>query len=571
MSLFGSLQTASNTLQAMQIGLQVVSNNIANANTEGFIREKVNYTPAPVLEKGNLTIGLGVLVDSITQVVDDFLGEQLRNATGERASAQIQNGAYKDLERLLGELGDRDLSSALTSFFGSIEDTLNPISGDRLSSRNLAILDGGQTLAAEVRRIDSAAKEIRDNLDTQVTLAVGQVNQLAEQITRLNVQITQVEGGGSGNSDAGALRAARNQAVGELAELVSITVSEQESGGLAISVGGELLVFEGIRRDVALESGDGSDEAASTIVFADTGKDLDLSSGRVHGLTVARDEVVDGFRDDLAEFTGALIFEFNRVHSQGQGLSGFRTLTGADRVLDASAPLDEAGLAFTPEHGSFQITVLTEGGLPKTTTIDVELLGDGANSKATLASVAEQLDAVAGLDASIDATGRLTISAIGENATFAFSNDTSGFLAAVGLNTFFTGSGPSDIAVNDELDGIQNAGKLALSNQGVGGTTGNAIALAALVDEPLDSLGGASILERYDQVVNELSQRSTVAGSVADGLEVFEGTLAAEFQAISGVNIDEEAIELITLQRIYQATARVIATIQEMLETLVRL
>lgn len=578
MSLFGSLQTASNTLQAMQIGLQVVGNNIANANTEGFIREKVNYAPAPVQKIGNLTIGLGVLVDSITQVYDDFLGDKLRGASGERVSADIQNDAYKGLERLLGELSDSDLSTAIIDFFGSIEDTLNAVGGDDLSVRNLAVLEGSK-LTSEIRRLEDRAKDLRDGYDSQIRDSAGQINQLTEEIAKLNVRITQVEGGSSGKSDAGALRTSRNQAVNKLAELVSVNVEEQPSGGLSIAVGGEFIVFEGQRRDIELESGDESGEAASRLVFVDTGKELDISSGRVHGLTVARDEIVDGFRENLDDFASTLIHEFNLVYSQGQGLEGFTSLTSTNGVDDSGAALDAAGLSFSPQHGEFSITVQTQSGSTKTATIQIDLLGEGGSAKSTLASVAAQIDAVDGLNASIDTLGRLTIEGQSDEVSFTFSEDSSGFLAAVGLNTFFTGSGSNDIGVNNELDGIRNASKLALRRgnlsdppgTGPGGTTENAVLLAGLIDQPLGSLQGGTLLERYDQVVNELAQNSTVAGSVAEGLAVFESTLANEFQAVSGVNVDEEAIEMISLQRIYQATARVIQTIQEMLDTLVNL
>ena len=572
MSLFGSLQTASNTLQAMQIGMQVVGNNIANANTEGFIREKVNYAPAPVQEKGNLQIGLGVLVESITQVVDEFLGEQLRDATGERVSADIQNEAYKDLEQLLGELSDSDLSTSLVNFFNSIEDTTNALAGDDLSVRNLMVLEGTE-LASEIQRIEGRAQDLRDGYDDQITQSVDQINQLSEQIAELNIRVTQVEGGSSSKSDAGALRASRNQAVNELAELVSVTVEEQPSGGLSISVGGEFLVFEGQRREVSIEQAEEgtSAESASQLVFSDTNKELTLDSGRIHGLQVARDEIIDGFRDSLDEFASTFINEFNRVYSQGQGLNGFDSLTSQVGVDSASATLNEAGLPFAVDRGTFEIIVQNDLGEPESTTIDVQTLDDGSGEESTLNDIASQIDNIDGLSASIDTSGRLTIEAESDEISFAFANDDSGFLAAIGLNTFFTGSGASDIAINSELDGIRNAGKVALSTDGVGGTLNNAIQLASLIDEPLDSLDGASIIERYDQVVNELAQNSTVAGSVADGLGVFEATLDNEFQAVSGVNIDEEAIELITLQRIYQATARVIATIQEMLDTLVAL
>ncbi|QDT67765.1 Flagellar hook-associated protein 1 [Planctomycetes bacterium MalM25] len=577
MSLFGSLQTASNTLQAMQIGLQVVSNNIANANTEGFIREQVNYAPAPVQKKGRLNIGLGVMVDSITQKVDDFLGEQLRDATGDRVSAELQNDAYKDLEQLLGELSDNDLSSALTGFFGSLQDTTNAVAGDALSVRNLAVLEGRQ-LTSEIRRIEDRARELRNSYDDRIAESVGQINSLADEITKLNIRITQTEGGSAGSSDAGALRSARNEAVNKLSELVGVTVEEQPSGGLAIAVGGEFLVFEGQRRELSLETADPDLEAASQLVFADTGKAIEPSSGSIHGYTVARDEIVDGFRDNLDEFAQTLIFEFNKVYSQGQGLDGFQSLTSYAGVDDPNVPLAASGLPFPIENGEFKITLHNDSGSVETTTISVKSLNEGGGDDATLSTVRQQLDAIDGLNASIGADGRLSISADASDSQFVFSDDTSGFLAAIGLNTFFTGDGSLDINVNSELDGIQNAGKLALrrtdptkETAGPGGTQENAVLLAGLLDEPLDSLDGASIIERYDQVVNDLAQNSTVAGSVLDGLGVFESTLANEFQAISGVNIDEEAIDMISLQRIYQATARVISTIQEMLDTLVNL
>ncbi|QDV72690.1 flagellar hook-associated protein FlgK [Botrimarina mediterranea] len=570
MSLFGTLQTSSNTLQAMQIGLQVVSNNIANANTPGFIREKANFTPAPIQRLGSLNIGLGVMVDSITQVTDNFLADQLRNASSDRVSADIQNNAYKGLEQLLGELSDSDLSTALTEFFGSIEDTVNPTAGDAMSVRNLAVLEGSQ-LADEIRRIENRAKDLRDSYDTQITQSVGQINQLTEQIAKLNVQITQVEGGSAGKSDAGALRSTRQQAVNKLTELVSATVVEQPSGGLSIAVGGEFLVFEGQRRDVALETSGVAEEAQSQLIFVDTGKELDIRSGRIQGLSAARDVIVDGFRESLNDFAATMIHEFNLAYSQGQGLEGFKTLTSVENVDDASLALDAAGLAFAPKHGSFEIAVENGDAPVANSTIRINLREDGSELKSTLANIAAQINAVEGLNASVNSEGRLIIEGQSDEVSFTFAKDTSGFLASIGLNTFFTGSGSIDMSVNQELSGIRNADKLALSLDGPGGTTRNATALASLIDKPLDSLDGASITERYDQVVNELAQNSTVAGSVADGLGVFEATLANEFQAVSGVNIDEEAIEMISLQRIYQATARVISTIQEMLDTLVNL
>lgn len=580
MSLFGSLQNAGNTLQAMQIGMQVVGNNIANANTEGFVREKVNYAPAPIQKIGNLSIGTGVLVDSITQVYDENLARQLLGAKGDRVGAEIQSDAYKDLERLLGEFSDNDLSTALTDFFGSIEDTLNPAAGEALSVRNLAVLEGSQ-LTNEIQRIDDRAKQLGDVLNQQIVATADQINQITTEIQQLNIRIVQVEGGGASKSDAGALRTERNNAVNRLAEIIGITVNEQPSGGLSVAVGGEFLVFEGQRREVELlDSDDPADEATATLQFADTRSELDLSRGRLSGLTTARDEIIGGFRENLDAFARNLIYEFNKVFSGGQGLSGFTQLTSVDGVSDPTLPLDAAGLPFTPNDGEFNITVINQNtGDTETTRINVQLLGQQDDT--TLEDLAAQLDAVNGLTATIGSDGRLSLSADALDTEFYFGGDTipgqeyrgdtSGVLAALGLNTFFTGSGAGSISINQELSGIQNASKFAASNSGLGGGVGNAIALAQVIDKPLEVLDGASIIDQYDQLVNELAQNSTVAASVADGFGVFEGTLNSEFEAISGVNVDEEAIELIALQRIYQATARYIGAIQEMLDTLVNI
>jgi flagellar hook-associated protein 1 FlgK len=75
----------------------------------------------------------------------------------------------------------------------------------------------------------------------------------------------------------------------------------------------------------------------------------------------------------------------------------------------------------------------------------------------------------------------------------------------------------------------------------------------------------------YNQLVNDVAHDSAVAQSAAEGFAVFEGTLDGQFQAISGVNIDEEAIKMITLQRIYQASARYIQTLSELLDVLIEM
>jgi flagellar hook-associated protein 1 FlgK len=569
MSLFGSIQMGGNTLKAMQIGLQVVGNNIANANTPGYVRQEVVYVPAPVQRLGPLILGTGVLVDGIVQKLDEFVQDRLLGARGDRANAEAQEQVYHDLEVVLNGLsGEVDLSSRLTEFFNAIHQVLDD--PGNLGVRNLAV-EQGVSLAGNFGDLHRRASGLHGELNQRVSAMSDVINSLAEEIRRLNLQIASTEGGETSGSEAAGLRVARQKAVDRLSELVGIQVAEQPSGALAISVGGEFLVFESQRREVAISSTNETGPGLGFINFVDTDSLVQTTTGELQGLYAARDEIVGGFLDRLDELAGTLAFEFNKLHSQGQGLVGFQQLTSVETINDSSATLDEAGLAFTPVSGKFEFVISnkTNPQLTQTHTILIDL--DGLDSDTTLASLAAQLDAISGLNAAVSSAGALQLSTESSDVEFSFAGDTSGVLAALGLNTFFTGSSAASLGVNTELRGIENAAKFAASLDGIGNDAGNAERLAAFLDRPLESAGNTTLVDVYNHMINEVAQGSSISQSVADGFRVFEGTLEGQQQAVSGVSIDEEAIKLITLQRIYQASAKYIQTCSELLELLVNL
>jgi flagellar hook-associated protein 1 FlgK len=568
MSLFGSIQLGGNTLQAMQIGLQVVGNNIANANTPGYVRQEAVYVPAGVQKHGNLILGMGVEVDSIIQKIDKFVQERLVGARGERANAEVQEHVYRELETLLNELSDTgDLSSALTGFFNAVEQLLT---SDDVATRNLAV-GKGITLASDFNKLQSRVVNLQRELDRRVTSMADEINNLTEQIRVLNIQIASAEGGDTSGSDAGGLRVQRQSAVDRLSALLGIHVAEQTSGGLNISVGGELLVFEGQRREVHVNTELGAEAASGIIEFVGTNSPVNSSTGELNGLYTSRDDVIGGFLEKLDDLAATLAFEFNKMYSQGQGLVGFEQLTSRDAVMNVNAALDEAGLAFTPVSGSFELIVSnkTDRNLTQTQVIHIDL--SGLDEDTTLATLAEQLDAVDGISASVTSTGHLQIESDSTDSDFAFSGDTSGLLAALGLNTFFTGSTAATIGVNDEVKGISNAGKFATSLGGIGEDSDNAARLAVFLDRPLAAANDTSLSDLYNQLLNEITHGSAISQSVADGFRTFEGSLEGQSQAVSGVSIDEEAVKMLTLQRIFQASAKFIQTISDLLDLLVNL
>jgi len=573
MSLFGSLQLATNALRADQIAIQVVGQNIANANTDGYLREEVCLTPGPSQKYGGVLLGTGVRVDAVVQKIDYFLEERLRGSVSERASSETREEVYIELEGLIGELTDTDLSTSLTDFFSSIAEILNE--PESASVRQTAVLNG-LSLTSGINRLADLVGDLRSDLNSRVESIADRINELTEEIRLLNVRITAAEGGDVSNSDAVGLRDQRLSAVEELAELIDVRVREQPSGGLAIYAGDSYLVFEGSRREVTVAHASDRGMAVAFVHLVETDSALDASGGELHGLIVSRDDVLGGFLDRLDYFAGALAFEFNKVFSSGQGLNGYRELTSVSFVDDADLALDEAGLDFTPVNGSFQIQVYnTRTDISETTDVFIDLnhLGDDT----TLNDLAESLDAIGGISATITSTGELTITSDSSEVEFYFANDTSGVLAALGLNTFFTGSTATGLDVNSLIQ--DDASKFAArrtpdqpdDDRIDDSETANARILANLLDQEIVSPYGKSLSLVYDAMVAEVTQGSALARAGAEGDRVFEETLRGQQLSITGVSLDEEAVKLIVYQNAFQASARYIATVQELLEVMVSL
>jgi flagellar hook-associated protein 1 len=566
MSLFGTLQLAANSMQAQQIGLQVVGQNMANANTPGYSREQVNFATAPTQTIGGVTVGLGVQVQGVVQKTDQYLNERLRASNSDVANSSQQSQSYSDLESVVGALQDNSVDSSMTDFFSSISNILNQ--PQDVSTRNLAVLKG-QTLANTITTMAGRVTQVRSDLNNQVISMTSDINRLTTQIAKLNTQIVTTEASTTGKSEAVGLLDQRDQALTDLSNLVGIKVEQQPDGADNIYVGGDYLVYEGTARPVATAYTSDRGLTVASINVADTNAPLDTQTGKLSGLVTARDKIMGGYLDQLDNFAGTLAFEFNKVFSSGQGLTGYSTTTSTSAVTSTTAPLDAAGLPFTPVNGSFQVQVLnTQTNQTTTSNITVDLNGLDKN-ETSLTSLASQLNQVNGLSASISPSGNLTIATASPDVKFSFGNDTSGALAALGINSFFTGSTATDLGVNQSL--INDPSKFAASTAGIGPDTTNALALAGFGDQTLPSAGGLSITQLNQQIVGDVTQGSAVAKSVDSGNQTFQQTLSGQQLAISGVSIDEEATNMLTLQTAYQASAKLISTINNLLDTLLKL
>jgi flagellar hook-associated protein 1 FlgK len=565
MSLFSALQVSSNALRVNQLGLQVVSNNIANANTPGYIRQEMVQAAGTGYRLGSSIVGQGVRSVGVTQRVDEFLLQSLRDVQSRLAASQGLDEANSRLESALSELGDNDISSMMSRFSNAMQDIANQPGNGAL--RSLAV-QRGQELAGGIRNLSSTASQIANSSNEEIRSIASQINGLTSKIADLNQRIVELEGGSISTSDAVGLRDERIKALDELSNLINVKSFEQESGAVTVLVGGDYIVSDGISRPVTVAIASEEEGGNFEVLLSDTQAKLDVTGGQLKGLYDAREGAGSKFVSRLDEFASQIIRQVNRVHSQGQGVVGFTEVVGEPIIGDASAAIEEAGADIDIDNGSFVIAI-DDASTGQTKTYDIFVRQQGTADDTSIDNLVAQINQISGLQASVTADGRFQIRSDSSAVKFSFGNDTSGVLSSLGINTFFSGNSSSTIQVRSDL--VADPRRLAISLDGPGKGNRNAVALAEAFSTAEESLGGRSMNEVYQDMVAVTSQEINAQKSETAGLQNYYQTLEAKHLGLTGVSLDEEGIRMLMYQRAFQASSRVIAATNQMLEDLVNI
>jgi len=566
MSLFSAIQGSANALRVNQLGLQVVGNNIANVNTPGYIRQELVQAPAPGYKSGQLIIGQGVQAVGIQQKLDNFVIDRLRQTQSQLSYQEQVEGTNTQIESLLNELTDKDFSSNLSRFANAFQDVANQPGSD--SIRTLAI-SRGQELSTQLRSLSSSIDDISKRNQTEISAAATDINRIIQSIAKLNHRIVEVEGGALSNSDAVGLRDERLKVLDELASFVDISVSEEPTGSVTVFVGGDYLVSNGIPRPVKASLSSNEQNNSLEIRLVDTDVALNVSGGKVKGLYESANAATSsGFKGKLNSLASDVIRVVNRLHSQGQGLKGFGITTGETVLKNNSVPLEQANASLDIDNGSFTIEV-KDAKTGRTKTVDIFVRQQGLPSDTTAQQLAASIDAIDGISSRITNDGRFEIKSDSEAVKFSFANDTSGALAALGINTFFRGNSAATIEVRQAI--INDPSQLAASVKGIGNGADNAIKIAEAFTKPTELLGGRSINALYDELISGTTRDINSQKGVTDGLRNFKQTLEAQHLGISGVNLDEEAVKMLLYQRAFQATSKLVSVAAELLDTLVKI
>lgn len=577
MGIGAAFQIGRSALAASQLGVQVASNNLANAATPGYTRQTIGLEPmAGDASTQAGQIGNGVQFSGVRRQIDPAIESRLNASISGAASADEVLRAFSGLETIFNELTDLDLSSEMGNFFTSWSELAN---GTQAQAQ---VVEQGELLAGFVQRLRGEMTSQRNELNSRLGSLVNDANEKLDQVARLNEQITASEGGGAQNNP---LRDQRDQLIREVSEIMNVSTIEQASGAVDVLVGSTPVVLGSKNQGIELRDVPRGDRIESQVSITATGQILDVSGGKIGGVIESRDGTVDETIAKIDQMASELIFQINKLHSTGataQGLSSAtsqRQISASDQSLSLNSPLNTslAELPFQAVNGGFVVrTVDAANGAVTTTRIDIDLDGINASGQAgytddtSITDIATDINAIQGLTASISGDGRLNIQAQ-PGTTFSFGEDSSGVLAVLGINSYFSGTDATNIGVDERLADNPLMLMTGRYEDGTFHENGTSLAITELQDENLAAFDGQNIGAFWRTAVQQLSVRTGSARVLAESTALVRDSVLSQRLAISGVDTDEEAVNLLQFQKAYTGAARIIQTTNEMLDTLINL
>jgi len=527
-------------LNAAQVALNTTSNNITNVYTDGYNRQTTLL--------GQSGAGNGVRVEGVQRQFSQFVATQLNQATSNSSALDTYETQIAQIDNLLAD-SEAGLAPLLQSFFSSLQDLASAPSDP---AARQGLIGTADTLSAQFRAFDGYLDDMQQSANGQIGDVVFQINNTAEQIAMLNREIglAKAKTGEASNS----LLDQRDQLVAELSTMVDVELTIQDGGTYNISIGNGQSLVSGTR-SFALEAMASSADPSRTVVgYRDGAGNLrefsesTFTGGELGGLMTFRSETLDKTQNQLGQLAVSLAQGFNAQHAEGVDLNG------------------DAGQDF------FSI------GAPT-------VYSNASNDSAAYleASFSDDLSGLTASDYDVkfSATDGYSVTRrdIGETTTFAAGATTlefGGMLVTVN-GTPADGDRflvqPTRHAAGQLENLIQDTALIA-AGQAEGGTGSgdnrNALALQALQDEAL--VGGvASLSQAYASMVGDVGNRTNVVQVNRQAQAGLTQQLRALQLSESGVNLDEEAANLIRFQQYYQASAKVIEVGATVLDTLLGL
>jgi len=545
----GLLSIGLTGLNAAQAGLTTTGHNIANVNTPGFSRQQVvQGTQTPMFTGGGF-FGQGTTVDTVRRMYNQFLGAQTQQTT---ASATQLGTLSVQLQQVDAALGDTaaGLSPALDEFFRGVNGVAGA-PGD-VPSRQVMISDA-HVLASRFQQLGSSLDDQQASANAQITAAVATVNAYTTQIASINRRIAELTAASTGTQQPNDLLDQRDQMVLNLNKLIGVSTVPQGDGMLNVYLSSGSALVVGMTASALTTLPDSGNPVNVQIgIKTQSGTAVrlasrDLSGGSIGGLFDFRDNALVQAQNSLGQIAVVLAQTFNDQHAKGIDLAG------AAGGAFFTAPVPQVQPALTNDKLSTAIltATLVPGGTSALTASDYRVAYDGANYAVTRLS--DNWNAFTGpaLPTTVDG---LVINVSGGPPTPGDS-----FLVQ-----------PTAHAVSQFGVAITDPRKIAAAmppNLNPAGDNRNALALAALQSANL--MGGTSTYGgAYGQLVAYVGATTGEAMVEAAAQDAMLVRAENAQQEVSGVNLDEEAANMLRYQQAYQASAKIMTIASTMFDTI---
>ena len=405
MSLTAVLKTGNSGLVASQVGLRAVSDNIANVNTAGYVRKTVDQQQLVVGGRG-----MGVEVSGVKRVTDQYLQLATLSAASEASRWDVVAQYMDNAQSLFGDpSGESFFFARLDEIWSSFAATANDPSSSLLRSQALSSVED---FLNEGARINSSIAELGRTVDTEITANVDRINDLLDQINKLNADISRAK---LVAADASGSENIQSQLVDELSTLMNVQISARTDGGLIIrSTEGVMLAGEGAAR-LTYSRTDSTKGyiTATTASGSGAGKPITITGGALRGLMDLRDDKLPGLSDQLGEFMTRAADSINAAHNAASTVPAQATLTGRNTGLDLPtavsgftgaatvAIVDASGVLSHRVDIDFDAGTMSVNSGPATAFTPASFLTDlntalGANGSATFTNGALSISAASG-------------------------------------------------------------------------------------------------------------------------------------------------------------------------------
>jgi flagellar hook-associated protein 1 FlgK len=590
---FSGINVALQTLLSQQAALEITQNNVANANTPGYHRQQAvlkagfpTRSMAFTNTSGVQNIGTGVYVSSIKRYESNLIDTQYRRQVADNAKFSTLSSLLNEVETNLGDTSSDGIAQRVDDFFSGWQTVATD---PDLAANRADLLEKAKSMVEAFHNRMTSLIKIQTDQNTTLTQYVDDINAIGKQLGELNAEIGRSQ---TAVTQPNALLDERDRLLDQLSSYIGTTVHVQDNNEVLVSIGGHALVsgskaFELQATPVA------SNNNLVKINWADDGQKTALTglSGEVGGILYGRDTVIENQLSSLNDTATSIMNRVNALHLSGfdlDGNAGINFFSSLSSVVNFSGNLDiYAGIGAT--HNVTMDVQDTNGishqvALTLTKTATREWTYSTATPGASIVGNAD-LTAIPNGTITFDASGNVTSTTgrilFGGNAT---SIDTSELrqssVSASNVGVSYQNQAMT-IRVNPMLTSYRQIAAATVTN--APGDGNNALAIANSIDtitsgpvaglaayqDPVAANGEKSIRSWNTLRTTDLAleQRHAETG-VSDTTSIMSA-MNDQRESVIGVNMDEEAANMVKYQRAYQAAARLMNTFDQMLELVV--